>query len=219
MDSKLKWGRLCGGLLWLTLLLVSPAASQSETASAAKLDASGQADLARIEAYFNQIKTLKAGFLQVSSNGGVASGKLYLSRPGRMRFEYDPPTPILMVTDGLFLVYIDRELEQVTHIWLNSTPVGFLVRDRVALTKDVTVTGFERRPGLLRVTLADTKTPEKGSLTLIFGVQPLALRKWTVVDAQGIATTVSLTGIEIGLALDPELFIFREDRDVKARSP
>ena len=166
-------------------------------------------DLKRIERYLEDIKTLKGGFLQISSDGGVASGKVFISRPGRMRFEYDPPASILMIADGIWLIYIDPELDQVTHIFLNSTPVGFLLSEDVKLTGDVTVTKLERTPAILRLTVQDTEEPEKGSITLVFSDKPLALRKWKILDSQNIETSVTFTGVQTGIKLDPELFVYR----------
>ena len=111
-----------------------------------------------------------------------------------------------MVADGLFLVYIDKDLEQTTHVLLKSTPAYFLVREDIQLSGDITVTRVERSPGILRLTVQDTDEPEKGSITLTFTVQPLTLRKWTVIDAQNIKTEITLTNQETGMILDPSLF-------------
>ncbi|MEK9679962.1 MAG: outer membrane lipoprotein carrier protein LolA [Rhodospirillaceae bacterium] len=192
-------------------LLIGSGHAGAENAVPAKLSAQDKADLEQVRQYFKSLKTLRGRFLQAASNGSVASGKLYLSRPGRLRFEYDPPTPILMVGDGIFLIYVDKNLKQVTHILLGSTPIGILVQDEVKLSGDITVTRVQRSPGVLRVTIKDTEEPEKGSITLAFSRAPFALRKWTVVDARNIATDVTLTGVETGVLLDKELFIFREE--------
>ncbi len=192
-------------------LLIGSGHAVAENAVPAKLSAQDKADLEQVRQYFKSLKTLRGRFLQAASNGSVASGKLYLSRPGRLRFEYDPPTPILMVADGIFLIYVDKNLKQVTHILLGSTPIGILVQDEVKLSGDITVTRVQRSPGVLRVTIKDTEEPEKGSITLAFSRAPFALRKWTVVDARNIATDVTLTGVETDVLLDKELFIFREE--------
>jgi len=196
---------------FLVTLLISTGQAGAENAVPAKLSAQDKADLEQVRQYFHSLKTLRGRFLQAASNGSVASGKIYLSRPGRLRFEYDPPTPILMVADGIFLIYVDKDLKQITHILLGSTPIGVLVQDEVKLSGDITVTRISRTPGVLRVTLKDTDEPEKGSITLAFSRAPFALRKWTVVDARNIATDVTLSGIETDITLDKELFIFREE--------
>ena len=165
-------------------------------------------DLKRVAVYLEAIKTLRGGFLQVSSNGRVSSGKIFMSRPGRMRFEYDPPESILMIADGLFFVYIDRDLEQTTHVFLKSTPLSFLVQEKIVFKGNVTVTKIERPPGILQIKIKKTKEPELGSIQLVFSDKPLLLRKWVVVDTQNIITTVNLTGIQTGIKLDPTLFTF-----------
>ncbi len=199
---------LLAGIFALFSLAATMPATLASEAIAAKLSAENQQELKRIEAFLNGMKTLRAGFLQVSSNGAVATGKLLLSRPGKMRFEYDPPAPIMMIADGIFLIYIDKELEQVTHLWLSNTPIGFLVEEDIKLKGDVTVTKFEKGSNILRATLARTKEPEQGSITMIFSDQPLALRKWIITDPQGIRTTVTLSNLESGIKIDPKLFVF-----------
>lgn len=191
-------------LLWGSLPTLSDA--KAEKAIAARLTEQDRTDLKRVEKYLESLSTLKSGFIQISSNGGVASGKLFISRPGKLRFEYDPPASILMISDGIFLVYIDKDLDQVTHIFLKSTPVSFFVREDIRMDGDITVTKIGRSPGVIRLTVQETDEPEKGSLTLIFADKPLALRKWTVIDAQNIQTNVTLTGLETGMTLDPKLF-------------
>ena len=195
---------------FLSLMVVAAGLHQAIAAEniGAKLSAEDKKDLKRIEIYLNNMKTLRAGFLQVSSNGSLATGKLFLSRPGKMRFEYDPPAPILMVADGVFLIYIDKELEQVTHLWLDKTLVGFLVKDDISFKDDVTVTKFNKGPNIFYVTLTKTKDQEQGSITMVFSDKPLALRKWTITDPQGIETTVTLSNLESGVKIDPELFEF-----------
>ncbi len=171
-------------------------------------------DVGRIEAYLNGIDTLQARFLQVSSQGGTAEGSVYLSRPGRMRIEYDPPVPVLIVADDGWLIYYDSELEQVSHLRLSATPAAILVSGDISLFSDeLAVTAFERGAGVLRVTVTRADEPLEGALTLVFTDRPLALKQWTVVDAQGIATTVSLIGTRFGMALDDELFHFRKPPD------
>jgi outer membrane lipoprotein-sorting protein len=190
-------------------LALPPAAAGAAPPAAAKLGSADQADLARIEDYLNGIKTLQARFLQVSSTGKIAEGDFYLQRPGRLRIEYDPPVPILIVADGRWLVYFDKELEQVTYAGLDSTPAGLLVREKVSFSGGgMTVTGFERGAAAFRVAVQRTEDPGEGSLTLVFSDRPLQLRKWAVTDAQGTTTTVSLVSPRADVALKPELFQF-----------
>lgn len=177
----------------------------------AALSAQDRADVARAEEYLNAITTLKARFLQVAGNGNQAEGTAYLSRPGKMRLQYDPPSPMLVVADGTFLIVHDKELGEPSYIPLGSTPAGVLVRENVQLIgKDVTVTRVARLPGVLNVSLVEADEPEAGELTLVFSESPFALRQWRVVDAQGTTTTVSLYESQTGLKLDPKLFEFKD---------
>ena len=187
----------------LALTTVLPAPTR-----AAPLGDQDRADLGRIEAYLDNLRTATATFLQVSDNGGVARGKFYLSRPGKMRFEYEPPTPVLMVSTGGSLVYYDSLLKQTSYLPLDSTPLGLLLRDNLKFGGEVTITKFERGPGTIRLSLVQTKDPDQGSLILTFSDRPLALKQWTVIDQQRKATTVTLMELQTDMKLDPKLFQF-----------
>ena len=203
------------GRLAVTAALAWAAGAAADAPPAARLGDAERADIARIEAYLNGVSTLSARFLQVTSTGTYSEGTLYLWRPGRMRVEYDPPVPILIVADGRSLVYHDRKLEQVSYLGLESTPAGILLAETVSLSKSVTVTGFERGSGALRVRLVKTEDPLEGSLTLVFGDRPLTLKKWVVTDPQGVTTTISLLGARYGHPLNPELFRFVDPNRLK----
>ena len=174
--------------------------------AAAALNAVDQADVRRIESYLNGITTLKSRFIQRSSTGNLASGVLYLSRPGRVRFEYDPPAQILLVADGLFLIYIDKELQQISNIPISATPLSVLVDANVKLANSHDVEKVERGAGTLSVTLGMKDDPESGTVRLLFADGPLALKKWYIRDAQGVEVQVSLLDSERGMMFDSGLF-------------
>jgi outer membrane lipoprotein-sorting protein len=167
------------------------------------------ADLRRISAYLNGIQTMTARFRQHSSGGGAASGSLWLARPGRMRFEYDPPSPILLIADRFYVYYVDKQLAEMSKVGLKSTPAWFLLREPITFD-DLVVTRLERGENGLGVTVVDPAEPDNGSLTMLFTSQPPALRQWTIVDQQRKTTTVSISGVQFGVALDPELFVYRD---------
>lgn len=181
-------------------------------AHAAPISAADSADLKRIEANLNGIKTLKAKFLQVAPNGDISGGTAWLSRPGRMRFEYDPPSPFLLVAGQGSAVFEDKQLKQTSSVPLFTTPLSLLLSDDLTLSGSVTVSSIERLPGQVQITLFRTRSPEDGSLTLVFADNPLALRQWAVKDAQHQVTTVSLFNVELGGKFPDSLFEFDDPR-------
>lgn len=188
-------------------LLASPAIAAD--APRPVLSAADQADVARVEAYLNGIKTLSAKFLQVAENGATAQGQFYLSRPGKLRLEYDPPVPILLLSEGHdFLIHYDKSLKTVAYVPINSTPAGLLVRDNIALGGDLTVTAVERGPASLRISVVQTKDPRAGRITLVFSDRPMQLTNWVVIDGQGQTTRVALNDARTDIQLDPTLFRF-----------
>ena len=131
-------------------------------------------------------------------------------RPGRLRFDYDPPHPVLIIANGLSLLFYDRDLKQASFLPLWETPLWFLIRERVTLTEDVVVTGVEQALGTLRITLEDRKLADAGSVTLVFSDRPLDLKKWEIVDAQGVAIQVSLVNPRYGIEVDQEAFDYSD---------
>jgi len=176
------------------------------------LSADDADDVRRVETYLNNLKTFRARFLQIDPAGGSAEGTLYLSRPGKLRVDYDPPNPNLLIANGQHLIHFDRALKAPAYLGLESTPAGLLVRDPVKLSGDVTVAGVERGPGALRVSVLQTKDPRAGRMTLVFSERPFQLTNWQITDAQGQTTRVALYEPQVGLALDPQLFVFLDPK-------
>ncbi|HTH97616.1 MAG TPA: outer membrane lipoprotein carrier protein LolA [Stellaceae bacterium] len=172
----------------------------------AHLSAQDEADLHRIETYLNNLHTMKADFEQSNPDGSVSSGKLMLSRPGKMRFEYAPPTNMLIVSDGDNVAVDDKDVKNITYYPVSTTPAWFLLREGIKLSGDVTVTKFARDPGAIRVTAVQTKHPDAGSITMVFSLQPLQLVKWIVVDPQQNSTTVALQNQTFGMSFPASLF-------------
>lgn len=193
----------------LGILAAPPAAAQ--TARPARLTAQDRAEITRIETYLNGIATLEARFLQATSTGEVSEGRLFIHRPGRLRIAYDPPVPVLIVANRGWLTYYDKQLEQVSHVLLDSTPAGLLVSEKISLfSKDLIITDFAHESEALRLTLVRASDPLEGSLTLVLADKPMELKKWLVTDAQGVTTTVSLLATRFGVTLDPKLFEFED---------
>jgi outer membrane lipoprotein-sorting protein len=195
------------GLAIVFVAPIDPAGADTPPAPA-PLTAQDQSDLQRIAAYLNSIGTMTARFHQHTANGGTASGWLWMERPGRMRFQYDPPNPILLIADRFYIYYIDTQLAEVSQVGLKSTPAWFLLRVPISFA-DLAITRFERAGNTLQITVTDPKAPDNGSLTMTFSDNPMSLLQWTVVDQQRHVTTVSLTQQQFGMALDPNLFVYQ----------
>ncbi len=188
------------------LVTLSGTVNAGAATGLAALSPDDTAAVHRAVRYLNDLSTLRARFVQISSNGAYAEGEMIVERPGRLRFDYDPPNPVLLIADGLNLLFYDRELKQASFLPLWETPLWFLIREKVQLSDDVQVTAVERGQGVLKLTLRNKESVDAGSMTLIFGDAPLSLRKWELVDAQGISTQVSLINPEFGVPVDPAAF-------------
>src|SRR5437762_6765227 len=208
--SRLSSGRRFGrGLVAAVLLLLIPAVTQAAPPAAAALTPQDTAQLQRIAGYLNGIRTMTARFQQAASNGAVSSGRVWVSRPGRMRFEYERPNTLALLADAGFVYQWDKELHQTTKIELRSTPAWFILRDPINFGPDVVVTRLEQGGGPIRVTVVEAAHPDLGSLTMAFTENPLSLRQWTVLDQQGRRTTVTLSDVQTGVALDSRLFQYQ----------
>ena len=199
----------CWRAFYLILVLIVPAAALAAAPAPAPLTQQDTLELQRIAAYLNGIRTMTARFQQVANNGAVSTGEVGVARPGRMRFEYDPPTAITLLADSASVYYWDKQLNQTSKYELRQTPAWFFLRDPISFGADVIVTRFEHFPGGVRVTVVESAQPDSGSLTLDFTGNPLTLRQWTVIDQQGKRTTVTLSDLQFGMALDPRLFQYQ----------
>lgn len=188
--------------------LLAAAALVGMSANAQAPSGPDAAEIARVEAYLATIRTLDSRFLQIGPDGSVAEGRFLLARPGRLRLDYDAPNPNLLVSDGRAFVHIDKSLRTIAYLPIDSTPAGLLVRAEIRLSGDVTVVGIERSPAALRMTLIQTKDPRAGRLVLTFADRPLTLVGWSVVDAQGLTTRLTLVDAKFGAELDATAFAF-----------
>ena len=123
-----------------------------------------------------------------------------------MRFEYDPPHPIVIIARGGSLLYYNKELKQASFIPVGNTPLRFLAEDDISLSDNAVVTGIVRGDATLSVTLVDEGPGYDGELTLVFADQPLALRKWQILDPEGVTIQVGLINPQFGVSIDDELF-------------
>lgn len=189
--------------LLLMVLLSAPARAQDEVAA--------------VEQYLNTLHTLKGNFVQTDGMGRAATGRFYLKRPGRLRFEYDPPLADFIVADGTFIYYYDGEMKQQSNAPIGQSLADFFLRKTIALSGDLVASDVRRENGSIELTLAQAKDPAAGSLTLRLAEKPMELRGWRIVDAQGAVTDISLTGVESGIKLDSDLFRYYDPEKKKGK--
>jgi outer membrane lipoprotein-sorting protein len=174
-------------------------------------------DPAAAEAYLSGIRSMKARFTQVDGMGNTLTGDFFLKRPGKMRFQYDPPVTDFIVADGLFIHYYDGQMKQASNAPIGQTLANFFLRKELSFSGELSISRVKRDAGLLQVTLVQKEDPAGGALTLFFGEKPMRLEKWRVVDAEGAVTDVNLTNIETGIDLDSDLFHYYPPASKKPR--
>lgn len=194
-----------------TIMLALPPLAPTASATTRPLnDPEAVGEINRIQDYLNGIRTMESRFIQVNPDGSAWDGKLYVKRPGRFRFQYDPPVPYLLVANGMWLFHVDRALKETNVIPLVKTPAQFLVQANISLRKDFKITKLEELPGILRIGLVTRDNPDMGEVTLTFSEKPLELRKWTVKDVQNNITQVTLENTRYGVNLNADLFKYVE---------
>ncbi len=171
-----------------------------------------QADLTRISNYLNGIGSMEGSFVQVGPDGDLSEGRFFMRRPGRIRFEYDPPNPTLVVADGFWVGVYDTRDQTLDRFPLSQTPLDILLRDRVDLRREGAIQSIERGAGQLRVRAVDPDAPGQGSITMVFNDNPLELIQWIVTDEQGLTTTVALSDVRRNVDLNPSLFRIEEPK-------
>lgn len=171
-------------------------------------------EIDQAENYFRQLKTVKARFVQTAADGKQSRGNFYLSRPGKLRFEYDPPLKDFVVADGLFIYFYDGELKQQTNAPISQTLADFLLRKDLSLSKDLKVSRIMRADGILQLTVVQRAEPGAGSITLGFREKPVfELKKWRVKDAQGMITEIELFDTKFGVTLPGGLFAYHDPQE------
>ena len=177
-----------------------------------------RADLDRISVWLNALKTLKGGFVQIDGDGNIAQGTFYLSRPGRMRFEYLPPSPTLVVANDGNVWVKNARLNTVDRYSVSDTPLELLLKDNIDLKRNRAVVGVDDENGAIVLHARSSSNRVQGNITIVFASANLELRQWTVKDNQGALTTVALRNVQTGLPLADTLFT-PPQRDPAAPKP
>jgi len=165
----------------------------------------------RINAYFNSITNLQGGFEQVDATNKRSTGRFYVQRPGKIRFDYAPPSGLRIVADGSSLAIEDAELKTVEKYPIQSTPFRLLLSEAVDLGRDARIVGVESQEGTLAISLEDKSGDAAGSIRLLFDSAPeLQLKQWMITDAQGLTTQVTVTDVVSGRKVAADFFTSKE---------
>lgn len=186
---------------FFSLFLVAGAAlAQSGTQTGA------QPGVAELEKYFNSLRTLQGRFVQTNPSGQIVQGTLSIRRPGRMRFEYDPPSQLKIVADGTQVTLWDPQTRDFGQWPIGWTAASFLVKDPFVLSGDLSVESMARSNGELEVAVVQTRKPQEGKVVVRLAENPLTLKGWAIVDNRGNRVTVTLSELKTGLQLADSLF-------------
>jgi outer membrane lipoprotein-sorting protein len=165
----------------------------------------------RINSYFNNITNLQGSFEQVDSNNKRTTGRFYVQRPGKIRFDYAPPSGLRIIADGRFLAIEDSDLKTVEKYPINSTPFKLLLTEAVDLGRDARIMGVESQEGTLAISLQDKSGDAAGSIKLLFETgQDLQLRQWFITDAQGLTTRVTVNDVVAGRRVAADFFTAKD---------
>jgi len=166
--------------------------------------------VASVTKYLNSFNDMEGYFVQTSPSGRYTSGRFFLSRPGRVRFEYEPPSPLRIVADGSWVSIENLQLKTSEHYPLSATPLKIILAKNIDLLKDSDVTQAFRDENRVTLTLHDKGSSENGQITLVFQTEDMTLKEWIVVDGQGLQTRISVSELVTGIKRDPKLFFIKK---------
>jgi outer membrane lipoprotein-sorting protein len=192
-----------------------PAAAFAATPTPA-ISAEDQASVDKAVAYLQGLGEAKGRFTQTDARGAVTTGELFLKRPGKARFAYDPPAGLLVVSDGGRVIVSDSRLNTFTAYPLGATPLSLFLAKTIRLDKGVQVTRVTRAADGFSITARDGKRETSGQIVLSFRDAPMSLVAWAVTDAQGHTTQVHIAGLQATSGLDPALFVLKDPRPKSA---
>lgn len=213
---RLYYSFIAVGLVIALGVSIVTLAEAARSKNGGKLSATEIAAVQRVSAYFNQLRNLQGEFVQSGPGKYLASGKFYLSKPGKLRFEYTPPNPILVVADGVYVIVKDRKLETADHYPIGMTPLKFVLADKIDLINETKIIHVYQDPQTLSVTLEDKSVLVPGRLTLQFDNKKMELTQWVIIDGQGQRTTIAMRNIVKGVKADPGLFKVRIQRNIES---
>ncbi len=165
-----------------------------------------------VNTYFNSFSTLKGEFTQLGNTGNVSTGVVIISKPGKMRFEYAPPNPFVVVSDGRWVAVLNRTKNVADQYPLATTPLRLLLAEKMNLLKSAVIKAADIQDGLITLRMEDKDQMVSGELVLIYDSNLNALRQWIVMDGDGRRTTISLDNLVADEPADPALFVVKLDK-------
>lgn len=184
-------------------LLVSAALSLAALPAAAE-----KLSLGEISRYLNGFQTAQGKFTQINEDQTISTGQIYIKRPGRVRFEYDPPDETLVLADGTRVGVVDPKSNTGPEAYpLHRTPLKIILANNVDFTRERMVTGHASDGKTTTIRAQDPENPDYGSIELVFTDNPVELRQWVVTDDSGTRTTVVLGDLKTGMRIDDERFV------------
>lgn len=219
MMKKLALSAAALALLAAPLAPNLAAAQAQSTQTVALTGAEQTAAIAAANRTLNATRTLQGRFVQISPDGSRANGAFYMQRPGRLRFEYDPPATLLIVSDGNVVAMRDTALRTTDRTPLRSTPLNLILRPEVNLARDARITRVSRWGDWTLITARDRSGQTDGQITLHFFGPNAELRSWDVVDAAGARTRIALSNVTQPASLDRRLFRLEDMLEDRPRRP
>jgi len=176
--------------------------------SAPPLSAADRATVGLAEDALNRIRAIRSRFIQSSSDGGFAQGTIYVARPGNLRIDYAPPSPLQVYGDATWLIYLDYQLKEANQVPVRLTPAAFLLRDKLSLSGDLRVVGVERRAHRLWIDLVRAAEPDAGRLRIALDRTALTLLGWVVIDSAGVEVRITLIEPAFNRPIDKSVFVY-----------
>ncbi len=212
---KAAYALIAATMLATPATIVTPGAIETAIAQV-QLSEQDQAALQQLNTYLNDISSMSGDFVQTSPRGQVANGVFYISKPGKMRFEYAPPSPLLVVSDGSWVTVMNTERKRDDQYPLSTTPLKMVLADQVDLFRDAIILSVEHRDDLSAITMQEKGQLVAGQLTMVLDRANNQLVQWIVVDGKGQRTSVELANINNEAQPDPKLFVVTRSKDRKS---
>jgi len=189
----------------------SPPQPQTPAPVPAPVQESNQEIIVKVNDYFNKLTNLEGTFVQTDPDNSQKHGRFYFARPGRLRFDYYPPSRLKIISNGYYLAIEDYALNTSDKYPLEMTPFRLLLSETVDLSKEANILGIEQGPDMVVVTVEDKKGDAAGRISLFFDKENMSLKQWIITDAQGLDTRIQVSDLEQNKRVSAELFEFSKD--------